>query len=419
MKDYKFALLIFCLLLIGGLSLAETDLQVYAPDWSYEVMVELARAGLVPEYAKVCGDKLTRLEMAYYLKTALGRLEDNQESNYDILSSVENINLLLKEYTAELRLLGITITDLASLTPSVKINQADEGFYDLDLVLTAGTEPELGQGDELRIDHLQESYYLIGEYHSPDIVDNIFFFLPENWLTTYNSSLLPANDRWEIMYTPRGDLELYFLVLRGSFPLEFQKVKGFFLFPIQAGGRAQNISRFELEQRVYNLLDKLSQNYEVNTLRQFKGKVPVPDLSPWSLADKGLEIGDYLVTTKLAREYNWERSLPEKASDTNSSLDLDLFLNSSANFLLEGDKAGEKIIKSYGSTGGTEVFETWDSLLRWAAKEPANMSKGEKTLKFPSFELPWQKRTDPYWLLMNFQMNTFSQSSEEQQTLQF
>lgn len=311
MKNLWWAWSLFILLVILSIQCtAENQLLIPAGHWSYRSMAELAKDGLFAGNIRLQfgGDILTRYEMAYYLKQLIVHLEKNQLKVKLTDRQTEILNKLIEEFQDELRMLGINITDLEKMSPSLPHihKEKDEGYFDLDYVLSNDLSTTANKVD-LTIPNLSEPYYFMGEYLTSDLRQKVFFFSPEVYIEPKLLLELKVNNRWDILYSSGDYLQISFIIVKGSFPIGSTKVDGYYFFPLENN---PGILDANTEKTIYDLLESLASKYEVNNLWQFKGVLPFSKslgkekYARWQMTN-GLQIGAFLIHT-----------LPSEAIDT-------------------------------------------------------------------------------------------------------
>lgn len=386
-----------------------------AGHWAYDAMSELARDGLLDKYPyvqKSGGDLLTRYEMANYLKQMIVRLEKTKTETQLNDRQIKLINKLLEEFKNELLTLGINLTDLGKMSPSVTNDHPTDntdGYLDLDYVLSNDTSNTPGQ---IQLDlprDLSEPYYLMGEYIAPDLTQNIFFFSPENFIDPQTLVELKVNNRWDIIYSTGEDFRISFIIVKGIFPVGAEKVEGYYFFPLENGKKPLDSSA---EKNVYSLLDSLSQNYEVNNLWQFKGHLPFAKIlseekyEKWHMTN-GLQIGEFLVSTKKDNPLN-----PSLTTTTTFRFtDVDDWLKNP--FSLENkplDSAIDPLAGNEFPSSGTNGLSDWQNLFStpapWTGSQTSGAA-GEDPL--PGLDnYTWNPVLNNRWssLLFSFQLLT-------------
>jgi hypothetical protein len=282
---------------------ADNALLLPAGHWSYNAMNELAKDGLFNgfQHSQFGSDILTRYELAYYLKLLIVNLEKNKQLEAKLTDKdIRLLKRLIEEFTDELVMLGINIMDLEKMSPSIShIHKDDEGYFDLDYVLSNDLSTNPNSLDLTIPLNLSEPYYFMGEYLTDDLRQKVFFFSPEVYIDPKLLLELKVNKRWDILYSSGNELQISFIIIKGSFPVGSTKVDGYYFLPVENQKKRLDV---DVEKAVYNLVNSLSTNYEVNNLWQFKGSLPFSKTlgeetyERWQMTN-GLQIGEFLIRT--------------------------------------------------------------------------------------------------------------------------
>ncbi len=234
--------------------------------WVYDNMELLVKEGLIKNYPMdwvKAGHKLSRFELAYYLKQVILDLE-NKKGTLQLSSKiVKSLQMLVIEFQGELLDLGIKTTDInkVRLNPT-GLNNKSDSFQDLDVILSTN------KGNSTK------SYYYYGQYYS-ELQRKSFLFIPADFVkTVYPNILGNCNDSIDIIYQPA--LCSYFLVLKGDLPAENQSVKGYYLFPIEdVFGDGDNFTTLNIgmNKSIISLLDEVSQIQQVDNLSRYNGSI--------------------------------------------------------------------------------------------------------------------------------------------------
>lgn len=295
------------LFVIGIVSIqctAENQLLIPAGHWSYNAMAELAKDHLFDgcKRSEFGRDILTRYEMAYYLKLLIINLEKNRQMESKLTDKhIKILKRLIEEFEDELVMLGIDITDIGKMSPSLPHvhKEDDEGYFDLDYILSNELSANSKNLDLTTPLNLSEPYYFMGEYLTTDLRQKVFFFSPEVYIEPKLLLELKVNNRWDILYSSGDYLQISFIIVKGTFPIGSSKIEGYYFFPMENSKKKLDDT---VETGVYNLLNSLASNYEVNNLWQFKGVLPFSKTlgketyERWQMAN-GLQIGEFLIRT--------------------------------------------------------------------------------------------------------------------------
>lgn len=334
MKNYQKVLWAMIILLGIGLLCWAGEGLLPAEHWAYSAMSHLATEGLLEDLPNIDkGELLTRFEVAYYLKKVLLHLDANKDGVVLTPENDEILDQLILEFRSELKMLGVKITELLELTPSVGAgSEKDLKYSDLDLVIGDPLDKGMETTENSVVVELDEPYYLTGEYFTNDFNEKTFLFLPENHTQPF-SNLAVESNRWEIVYGFDGNLEFHFLVFKGNLPLESKTLKGIYLFPLEKNKSFTYHATWD--QAAQNLLEQLSAGYKIHNVWQEKGAIPLSNLSRIDNTS-GLalfQIGNYLITTDGTEETT--PSLLPMPMNNPYFQDLDLLLSQMPNRLGE------------------------------------------------------------------------------------
>jgi hypothetical protein len=269
-------------------------------NWIYHNMEFLAEEGLIEDYPAEwvqAGHLLQRSEIAYYLKRMVLQFESKKRDLKLSPRVIEAFQTLVLEFQKELADLGIKATDINKISPNPSLNSRPDNYQDLDIIL----EPRSN-------DDTPQSYYYYGHYYS-ELQRKSFFFIPSDFIATYNASQLEVNNGvMNILYQPQ--MSSSFLVLKGNLPAENQSIKGYYLFPITDIEEARNLQTNPVNQgqtrSILSLLDEVNQFQQVDSLLRYNGSLNLDgflklnvDLRDQSKAvgnlEQGLTIGGLLI----------------------------------------------------------------------------------------------------------------------------
>lgn len=322
MKKNTLLLMIFLLVLTGiwcakdyAQNTGETGIA--QEDWIYQAMASLSREGLLDNYPLEwvnVGNKLSRFEIAYYIKQLLEKNGERQDLEKGLpFQGLPVLQKLIREFRIELSDLGIKMMDIGQVSPSLDgSNLSNDEYMDLDQIISQSRSiPE-------------EPYYYLGQYYK-DFDQKEFLFIPTSYATPSDLSLLDNQaNTVNIVYQPRLENSPSFLVVKGVLPVSgSESLPGFYLFPLREGDSVPNgfplSAAAQWDSRVLGMLDEVNQLQQVEYLWQMRGTLPldgylrlnnnlqsrlwVGDLS------NGLKIGSLLIysensTDKLSREIN-------------------------------------------------------------------------------------------------------------------
>ena len=351
---------------------ADNELQLPPGHWSYIAMQRLVSGSVLDDYSFILdsNENLTRLEMAYFLKQLLIQLEKKESLSELTASQRQQMTDLLNEFSPELTLLGVEITDLTNIAPSLRLCQEGvKGYFDLDLILSGMVDLESGKLTKDLISNLIEPYYLMGEYLTTDLSQRIFFFLPEETVEP-SICLLKPDHRWDVVHTHVNDIKVFFLVVRGGFPMGPQTVNGYYLFPVDPEN-SMVLTDQKLNETIYNLLSRLSQNYEVNSVWQLKGRLPLANLSSLdSSFGSGIQIGDLLVSTDINEALGDKKEIDVRQSSAFEDLD-QLLEHRDDNLELDLKMTGAEPLPQSLHGLGLDFLSVWDPSM---AEHPFVMS---------------------------------------------
>lgn len=291
------SIIIVIVLLLSLLCWANEELQLPADHWAYFAMMRLMDVSLNQELPDISrGERLTRFEVAYYIKKYLLFWDANKDKISLSPEQYQLLDRLILEFKPELEMLGLKITDLSGLVPTIQFESpGDVDYSDLDLLLSDPLHSMQGEGKEGEKIESHDPYYVVGEYFTTDFDEKTFFFLPESYIQP-SIDVAMLSKRWEIVHTTNDDPVLYFLVFMGDLPMDNKPVKGLFLFPLDLPMKDYNVS---WEQKGYALLQQLSVGYKINNLWQKKGVIPLAKLSSQDNtgAYSPFQVGNYLIST--------------------------------------------------------------------------------------------------------------------------
>ncbi len=334
-RNWFFILISFFLAVtFPGTVLTQSD----APDltiksWVYGEMEALFLEGLISDYPSewvASGNKLTRFEVAYYIKTIItNKLGSHiKQAKINLISqpAVESIRRLVAEFRPELTAMGVEITDIYTISPNLdeRLIKTDD-YQDLDLILSNinGTIED------------QESYYYFGEYIK-EIYRKSFLFLPSIFVKDDNRALLQGTaGTINIVHHPNQRENPPFLVVKGDLPIDAEKIiKGYYLFPLD--NSTQNTTPKEvsgdLSVSVLTLLNEVNHVRQIENLWRFNGLAPLKGYSNFKPVfqsklvfgelNNSLKIGGFLVTTDDKPDLV-NMGLPFFSSRQSTAVDLD------------------------------------------------------------------------------------------------
>jgi hypothetical protein len=305
-KFTKVGLIIFGISLLFGFGLTgigitqESNIIGVDSAWVYQNMELLAREGLINDYPLdwvKAGHKLSRFELAYYLKQVVLNLGNKKGAPRLPPGIVQSLQALVIEFQKELSDLGIKTTDINKVSPNpTGLNNKLDSYQDLDSILSVndGNSPK--------------SYYYYGQYYS-ELQRKSFLFIPVDFVkSAYLNVLESSNGSINILYQPQ--LSSSFLVLKGNLPAENQSLKGYYLFPVEdifGGGSGRATPSIGMNKSILSLLDEISQIQQVDNLFRYNGsfnfegflklKVDLTDKDKLFIGDlnQSLTIGGLLV----------------------------------------------------------------------------------------------------------------------------
>lgn len=284
--------------------------------WAYRSMYRLVKEGLLPnypgEYILKEKKRLTRFEMAYYLKNLIMELRDGPRSIRPDRTDEYILKELILEFRDELTALGMNVTYLNPLSPSnyqVK-SFLTEGYEDLDSVLNLKEEESPKVKSAVRRPSVSndDPHYFVGQYNAGNKYQDYFLFIPENYLEKP-----PAEEgKWEVLYQTSSEKPDTYLMVKGDLPLGGdEEIRGYYLFPLALDPPSLNIEGLPVGESAVDLLTQLYQSYRIKNLRQLEGRLPLntfkelnPSLLELSYLDKvttGVQIGDLMLTTGIGK----------------------------------------------------------------------------------------------------------------------
>lgn len=322
-----------------GTVLMQTDLGASMVEpWVYAEMELLFKEGLIPDYPSEWvsfGNKLTRFEIAYYIKMIINNKLDSligQVQRDSIRQSeVESIRRLVAEFRPELTAMGVEITNIYTISPNLDetLFRTDD-YQDLDVVLSHinGTAVE------------QESYYYFGQYIQ-EIYRKSFLFLPSIFIKGDNLALLQGTvGTINIVYHPDQRDNPPYLVVKGELPLDAgNTINGYYLFPINnlAGDNGFKETNYDLSVSVLDLLNEVNHVRQVENLWRFNGPAPLkgysnfePDFQSklvFGKLNNSVKIGGFLVTSNTEPDLI-NMGLPFFSSRQTTAVDLDNIVDS-------------------------------------------------------------------------------------------
>jgi hypothetical protein len=271
-KLTKVGLIIVGITLLAGFGFAgigitqESNVVGFDGAWVYRNMELIVKEGLIKDYPVdwvKAGHKLSRLELAYYLKQVVLNLENKKSALQLPARIVQSIQALVIEFQKELSDLGIKTTDINKVSPNpTGLNNKPDSYQDLDSILS------VNDGNS------QKSYYYYGQYYS-ELQRKSFLFIPVDFVKTAYLNVLENNSgSINILYQPQ--LSSLFLVLKGNLPAENRSLKGYYLFPIEdvfGGGGIQSTPSIGMNKSILSLLDEVSQIQQVDNLFRYNGSI--------------------------------------------------------------------------------------------------------------------------------------------------
>jgi len=324
---------IFLMVATSGTVLTESDAPIIMVEpWVYGEMEALFQEGLLADYPSewvVSGNKLTRFEIAYYIKSLITNKLDStiNQAKMDLVPQtlVESIRRLVAELRPELTAMGVEITDIYKISPN--INETiikNDDYQDLDIVLSQinGTAAN------------QVSYYYFGEYIQ-EIYRKSFLFLPSIFVKDDNRVLLQGTGGTiNIVHHPNQKENPPFLVVKGDLPIGAeQSINGYYLFPLDSKrDTAKKEIPTDLNISVLDVLDEVNHVRQVENLWRFDGTMPLkgysnfePDFQSKLVLGglkNSLKIGGFLVTTDDKPDLI-NMGLPYFSSRQSTTMDLD------------------------------------------------------------------------------------------------
>lgn len=301
--------------------------------WVYGEMEVLFREGLTSDYPHdwvSSGNKLTRFEIAYYIKNLITNRFDSskRENKLGIVPQpvIESIRKLVTEFRTELIAMGVNVTDIYAISPNLNETRAKtDAYQDLDVILSQhnGTTKK------------QESYYYFGQYIK-EIYRKSFLFLPAAFLKDDNRALLQGTvGRINIVYHPNQEDNPSFLVVKGDLPIDTKKiVSGYYLFPLDSLGKDKpsKSTPSDLSVSVLGLLDEVNHVRQVENLWRFNGLLPLKGYSNFETDlqsklvfgdfNNSLKIGGFLISTDTKHDLV-NMGLPFFSSRQSMAVDLD------------------------------------------------------------------------------------------------
>lgn len=322
-----------------GTVLMQTDFRASMVEpWVYAEMELLFREGLISDYPSEwvsSGNKLTRFEIAYYIKMIINNKLDSLKGQVQRESirqaEVESLRRLVAEFRPELTAMGVEITNIYTISPNLdETTYRTDDYQDLDVVLSHINGTAVEQG----------SYYYFGQYIR-EIYRKSFLFLPSIFIKGDNLALLQGTvGTINIVYHPdQGDNPPY-LVVKGELPLDADNIiNGYYLFPIDnlAGENASKETNYDLSVSVLDLLDEVNHVRQVENLWRFNGPAPLkgysnfePDFQSklvFGKLNNSVKIGGFLVTSNTEPDLI-NVGLPFFSSRQPTAVDLDNIFDS-------------------------------------------------------------------------------------------
>lgn len=325
---------ILLLLALPGTALMESSASAITVElWVYGEMEALFRQGLIADYPSEWvsgGNKLTRFEIAYYIKNIItNKLESSKgQDKMDSITQaeVESIRRLVTEFRTELTAMGVEITDIYSISPNLDEAMVEtDDYQDLDLILAQqnGTTND------------QETYYYFGQYIQ-EIYRKSFLFLPSIFVKDDNRTLFQGTvGTINIVHHPNSKENPPFLVVEGDLPINAgQTINGYYLFPISDRTQENVIKETpdDFSVSVLHLLNEVNHVRQVENLWRFDGSVPLTGYSNFEPVfqnklvlgelNNSMKIGGYLVTTDDEPDLT-NLGLPYFSSRQPTAVDLD------------------------------------------------------------------------------------------------
>ncbi|MGE5607207.1 MAG: hypothetical protein ACM3YE_16140 [Bacteroidota bacterium] len=300
--------------------------------WVYGEMEALFREGLISDYPSewvASGNKLTRFEVAYYIKTIITNELDSPigkaKMNLIPQPMVESIRRLVVEFRPELTAMGVEITDIYTISPNLDETMIkNDDYQDLDIILSRINDTTKDQ----------ESYYYFGQYIQ-EIYRKSFLFLPSIFVQDDNRALLQGTvGTINIVHHPNQKDNPPFLVVKGDLTLNNEKsIKGYYLFPLDNPAQDTVVKETSnLNASVLDLLDEVNHVRQVESLWRFNGPMPLkgysnfkPDFQSKLVVEEvnnSLKIGGFLVTTEDKPDL-LNMGLPFYSSRQPAAVDLD------------------------------------------------------------------------------------------------
>jgi hypothetical protein len=331
-SQIKWILGLVILLILTSMVYADDSQEVQA-EWFYKDLELLYQQGYLKNYPidwVKSGNKLSRFEIAYYIKQILtDKVNVNQSSIELPPKIIEILQRLITEFQKELGDLGIETKDINRITPELVIEN-DDGYKDLDQILNQNESGAVVSSSP---------YYYYGQYYK-SLQRRTFLFIPSKYVSSDDLELLDGSiSGVNILYQSQLGQEQLFLVIKGDLPVvESQTVRGYYLFPLDNGYQNNGLVGSELNSSVIALLDEVNQIRQIENLWRFEGSLSFSSYSKKETEfqskmlmgnlNQGLKIGSLIVYAEDQSRERFDSSkfgLPEYdvQSDYSRVVDLD------------------------------------------------------------------------------------------------
>lgn len=406
--------LIFILLTVFiGLSFPNTSLMqntsnTAVEQWVYGEMEVLFREGLIPNYPcdwVYLGNKLTRFEIAYYIKSIITNELDSSkwQKEIDTIPEMvgEALRKLVKEFRAELSAMGVKVTDIDKISPNLNETRiSNDNYQDLDVILSK-------QKGSIKD---QNSYYYFGQYIK-EIYRKSFLFLPSIFVNDNNRALLQGTvGTINIVHHPNREQNPPFLIVKGDLPVNTKEtINGYYLFPLEnlIKETAPKGPLYELNVTVLDLLEEVDHVRQVENLWQFNGYLSLDGYSRYETdlqsklvfgeLNRNFKIGGFLISNDTKPDLA-NMGLPFISSNQSKEIDLDTINRDDLQSFQINIQGNMALNTKTSITGGLELLYRGNKSGRdviWPSE-----SKAEAGIEY---------KLSDYWAVLSYQSFVNSQ----------
>lgn len=251
---------------------ANSVVSAQQEEWIYQELGLLYEEGHLPGYPQQwveSGQELSRFEIAYYIKQILAVKFGDDAYNAFSKEATAGFQKLVVEFSEELTALGIKITEISKISPSLaNVAKKIESYQDLEELLKT-RNPNIESV-------APKPYFYLGQYFQ-SLQRKTFVFMPLDFINADDLRLLNGTaTNINVLNSTKLGEDRSFLVLRGTLPIENEVIlEGYYLFPLENELESE-VKLWNNDGRLLTLLDEINRIRKIEYLRRFE--------APFSLA---------------------------------------------------------------------------------------------------------------------------------------